>query len=220
MQVVYKATFTPYEGSGNLTGTVEVYRHNQGSVIYAYAYSPANGLVLTRTGGVATLTQTLVMDKATFKLYVENDGTLYALTKVGGEIIEEEKDANADHPLYEQMKLLSGVHKQGATISGAYYGNVEVTFTPVSATNDTLTGSIKFLDPTSEFQLEGTYTFTTSGGLQLDFGEKELVDGNTSYEILVSGSSIVVKKKNNVTGNVTPFTCTQENMNPDGYVVA
>ncbi|MBQ8352270.1 MAG: hypothetical protein IJY34_00590 [Clostridia bacterium] len=221
VQVVYKATFTPDEGSGNLTGTVDVYWRNQGSVIYAYAYSPANGLVLTRTGGVATLTQTLVMDKATFKLYVEKDGTLYALTKVGGEIIEEEKDANADHPLYEQMKLLSGVHKQGVTLGdGAYYGNAEVAFTPTSATNDTLTGTVKFLDPQSEFEVEGTYTFTTSGGLQLDFGEKELVDDNTSYEILVSGSSIVVKKKNNVTGNVTPFTCTQENMNPDGYVVA
>ena len=224
VQVLYKATFTPDESSGGLTGMVDVYWRNQGSVIYAYAYDPVNGLTLTRTGGAATLTQKIVMDTTTFRLSVEKDGTLYALTKVGGEVIEEEKDANADHPLYEQMKLLSGLHHQGVTISGTFYANAEVTFTPTSATSDTLTGTVKFASPDTNFEKEGTYTYTKAGGLQFDFGEDGLTQsGDTkaaTYVILMEGNQIVVKRTDTASGNVNIFNCTQQSMNPDGYVVA
>ena len=215
--VTYKVTFTP--NADGLSGSVDVYWRNQGSAIYDYVYTVQDGLVLTRAGGAANLTQTIVLND-NFTLSVERGGTLYALKKVGEPEPEEPKDANADHPLYSYMKTLSGVYKQGMNISGTYYGNIEVTFTPATATDNKLTGTMKIYDPNSGWTKECAYEFTESGGLVFLLGEgEEFVDDNTTYEIVFSGNSLSVIKRNTGSGSENTFVCTQESPNPDGYVV-
>ena len=79
--VQYTASFTPNATSESICGSLQVDWAEQGTVLYNYTYDPANGLVLTRTGGVADLTQKVIMN-ADFSLSIEVNGNVYRLTKV------------------------------------------------------------------------------------------------------------------------------------------
>ncbi len=77
----YTVTFTPNLTAEGICGSLEVTWQGQGTVVYDYAYDPANGLVLTRTGGAAELTQKVIIN-ADFSLSIERNGNVYRLTKV------------------------------------------------------------------------------------------------------------------------------------------
>ncbi len=217
-KVVYAVTFVP--NADGVSGQVNVEWKGNGTVVYEFLYTAQNGLQLNRVGGATTLMQTLVLNED-FTLSVERDGTYYLLKKVGAPEVEEEKDANADHPLYSFMKTLSGTYKEGRNISGTYYGNIEVAFTPESATDTKLTGTLKIVDPNSGWEKVCAYEFTTSGGFALLLEEGEsLVDGNTTYEIVFSGNTLSVIKRNTSTGSEYNFVCVQENADAVAYVVA
>lgn len=217
--VVYTAQFKPDVTSGEmLSGSVEVTWVNQGTIVYFYTYTAAEGLVISVIGGVESLDLLIGMN-ANFSLYVERAGAQYPLTGGSGIIVDDNETAG--HPLYQYMKTFSGTYRNDVKLaSGQVLQNAIVQFLPDSYTNTQLKGTIEFTDPNSNYKNTASYVFTEADGFVINMGDegKWITDRGEYVIEMNSDNQIVVTMKNLATGNSTEFVCEQEISEPDAYI--
>ncbi len=211
--VVYTAAFTPDTTAEGISGTVEVTWNGQGTVVYAYTYDAANGLQLTKTSG-ADITTTIGLSEE-FALYIENNGSQYALTKktAGGEEGGGEDDKS---PMYSYAVILSGVHSQSVNVGMVVY-NAIVTFKPAEMTDTKLTGMFTLEDPQLQnAEYEFSYEYTVDGGF-VATSATDFSSGDYSYAVTLDSNMAIVVSKTKKNGSTYNFTCTQDSSDPDAY---
>ncbi len=215
--VVYTAKFNPEVTTGEmLSGTVEVTWVGQGTIVYFYTYTAAEGLVINVIGGVESL-DVLIGMNANFALYVERNGAQYPLTSGSGIIVDDNETAG--HPMYQYMKMFSGTHQHNVRLAtGQVLQNAIIQFLPSSYTNTQLKGTIEFTDPNSNYKNTASYVFTEADGLVINMGDGWSTE---KYEYAISMNSdnkIVVEKRSMQDNSFNEFVCEQDSVEPDAYI--
>ena len=218
-KVVYSVAFSPDNDGDLLMGTVEVTWTGNGTDVYAYTYDPLNGFQTEWIAGAETGV-TIAMGSA-FNLYVEREGTQYALGSldIGGG--DEVKDETASYTMYESFKIYSGVYENGMNLGGTWYSNAKILYIPdhpIQKTATKLTGSIQFTAGQDSFTATTTYEFTKSGGLTIGLAGGKWVNGDIEYVVTITSDNLIkITRTKTSTGSTSEWTLTQMSSEPDAY---